>query len=155
MDVVADSDTTGALVALGLGGLLTGTGAADIALDERIARDPSRIAASLTGAAGDGGALLRLADAEGVAVRELSGRTLGDFYGDAVSDVGFDSASTLEALETNATLTQSLELRAESISGVNVDEELVDLLEYEQAFEAASRYINVLNDLNDEILALL
>ena len=50
---------------------------------------------------------------------------------------------------------QSLELRREQVSGVNVDEELVDLLQFEQAFEAASRYINTLNQLNDELLNLL
>jgi len=41
------------------------------------------------------------------------------------------------------------------VSGVNVDEELVDMVKYEQAFQAASQFINVINDLQGELLNLL
>ena len=39
--------------------------------------------------------------------------------------------------------------------GVDVDEELVDLVAFEQAFSAAARYISVVGQLSDEILALI
>ena len=45
--------------------------------------------------------------------------------------------------------------RREQISGVNVDEELVNMIQHEQAFGAASRFIQVVNSLNDEVLNLL
>ena len=42
-----------------------------------------------------------------------------------------------------------------AISGVSVDEELVDLVAYEQSFAAAAQYISVVNQLGDEILNLI
>ena len=45
--------------------------------------------------------------------------------------------------------------RRDQTSGVNVDEELVDMIQFEQAYGAASRFIQVLNSLHDEILNLL
>jgi flagellar hook-associated protein FlgK len=41
------------------------------------------------------------------------------------------------------------------VSGVNLDEELVNIIEYEQAFAAAAQFIQVVNQLNDEILSLI
>ena len=88
--------------------------------------------------------------------RPFDGHELaGEFYGDVVGNLGFEVASVIDSLDSNDGLIQSLELRREQVSGVNVDEELVDLLQFEQAFEAASRYINTLNQLNDELLNLL
>ena len=49
----------------------------------------------------------------------------------------------------------SLDQRRAEISGVNVDEELVEMMRFEQSFAAASRYIQVINDLNDSLLALI
>ncbi len=155
IDLVADSDTTDALVALGFNSLFTGKGADDIALVREIELDPSRIASSSSGSDGDNRVLLDMLDIEGLAVGELSGTTLGEYYGDVVGELGFEVNSISSALDSNNTLMESLQLRQDQISGVNVDEELVDLLQFEQSYQAASRYISLLSDLNDELLALL
>jgi len=155
LDVLADSDTSDVLVALGLNSFFVGSGADDIAVRRDIELDPSRIASSASGSGGDNAVLLEWLDVEGRAVGGLGGATVGEYYGELVSQLGFDVRATTNALDANETLVASLELRREQVSGVNVDEELVDLLQYEQAFAAASRYITVLNELNDELLSLL
>ena len=43
----------------------------------------------------------------------------------------------------------------DALSGVNLDEEAVQLTQYQRAFEASSRFINVVNQLTGEILARL
>ena len=155
LDVISDADTSDALLAVGIGSFFTGTGAADIAVLEGIAADPELIASSLSGFDGDNQILLELLDLENFQIAELGGASLSEFYGEIVGQTGFDAASTISALDANDALIRSLEQRQEQVSGVNVDEELVNLLEFEQAFQAASRFINVLNDLNDELLSLL
>jgi len=62
---------------------------------------------------------------------------------------------TERARESNSALIESLEQRRDSISGVNVDEELVDLVSFEQAFAAAAQYISVVNRVGDEVLNLI
>lgn len=155
VDAVADSDSSDVLVALGLNVMLSGSNAGDIALRADLADDPELLAVSLSGEAGDGGLLLELA---GIATRTsvgLGGTSLGRFWGDLVGDVGFEGAMTDGALTSSAAVLDTLEQRQSSISGVNVDEELVDLVAYEQAFSAAAQYISVVNQLGDEILSLL
>ncbi len=155
LDVISDADTSDALLAVGVGSFFTGTGASDIAVLDGIEADPELIASSLSGFDGDNQILLELLDLENIQIAELGSASLSEFYGEIVGQTGFDTASTVDALDANDALIQSLEQRQEQVSGVNVDEELVNLLEFEQSFQAASRFINVLNDLNDELLSLL
>ncbi len=151
----ADADTSDALVALGLGGLFTGHDASTIALRADLADDPARLATSLGGAEGDGDAVLALLDLQDRALDGLEGQSLGRFYDGVVSGLGFEVAVATDALSANETLVASLQQRRDSISGVNLDEELVALVEHEQAFSAAAQYITVVNQLGQEILSLI
>jgi flagellar hook-associated protein 1 FlgK len=153
-NLVADSDTSDVLVALGLNSFLMGTDAQTIAVRDDIVTDPDRIATSASGAAGDNGALLELMSLQQEPVESLSG-TFNEFYGTIVGGMGFDISSTRNSLEVEAFIAGSLLERREQISGVNIDEELVNMIQHEQAFGAASRFIQVVNSLNDEILNLL
>ena len=155
LDVISDADTSDALIAVGVGSFFSGTGARDISVLKGIQVDPELIASSLSGFDGDNQILLELLDLENTQIGELGSASLSEFYGEIVGQTGFDTASTINALDANDALMQSLEARQQQVSGVNVDEELVSLLQFEQSFQAASRYINVLNDLNDELLSLL
>lgn len=155
VDLVADSDSTDLLVALGLNTLFAGSSAADIALREDIADDPSLLAISLSGEDGDGSVLLDLLEVESTKAAGLGNTTVGRFWGDLVGDLGFEASLADSALASNDAVLQSLEQRQASISGVNVDEELVDLVAYEQSFAAAAQYISVVNQLGDEILNLI
>jgi flagellar hook-associated protein 1 FlgK len=120
-----------------------------------VARDPSLLATSSTGASGDNGVLLDLLRAADAGVGTLGERTLSGFYGDIVGDVGFSVRSTANAMEVEQFVADSLEARREAVSGVNVDEELVDMIRFEQAFAAAAQYIQVINQTQDELLSLL
>ncbi len=153
--VIADSDTSDVLVALGLNSLLTGSSASDIALRADIDADPAALAASATGAAGDNGILLGLISLQNRSLGELDGATLGAAYGDMVGNVGFDIGSAQNAWGVEQFLANSLATRREQVSGVNLDEEMVRMIQFEQAFGIASQFIQVVNDINDEILSLV
>ena len=153
-NLVADSDSSDVLVALGLNSFLVGTDARSIAVRDDIITDPDRIATSASGAAGDNGALLELMALQQDPVGSLDG-TFNEFYGTIVGGVGFEVSSTRNSLEVEEFISTSLFERREQISGVNIDEELVNMIQAEQAFGAASRFIQVINTLNDEILNLL
>ena len=81
--------------------------------------------------------------------------TLGTYFGALVGGVGFEIASTSSALEVESFMLGSLEEQREQVSGVNVDEELVKMIEYEQTYQAAARFLQVVGQLNDTVLALV
>jgi len=155
MTALQDSDTSGVLVAFGVNALLGGSASDDIHVRADLLKDPGRIATSSDGASGNSDLLLRLTGVENAAVDDLSGMTLSSYYGDIVSDVGFELGTAQSARESNDALIDSLEQRQASISGVNVDEELIDLVAFEQAFAAAAQYIQAVNQLGDEVLNLI
>ena len=74
---------------------------------------------------------------------------------DRFGDVGSDIASAENALEVEEFLVSSLAAQRDQVSGVNLDEELVNMIEFEQAYGAAAQFIQVVNTLNDELLAIL
>ncbi|MDG1491317.1 MAG: flagellar basal body rod C-terminal domain-containing protein, partial [Planctomycetota bacterium] len=154
IDMIADSDTSDVLVALGLNSLLTGNDAATISLNGDIVKDPRLFAGSSTGEDGDNGAILAMLDVQSAEIEGLDG-TLATYYGSLVGGVGFEIASTSSALEVERFMLGSLEGQREEVSGVNVDEELVKMIEYEQTYQAAARFLQVVGQLNDTVLALV
>ncbi len=155
LDLVGDSDTSDVLVALGINGFFTGSNASDIEVRSDLLLDPSRVATLRGGAVGDGSLLLELLDVENAPAPGLDGVSPSEFYGAIVAELGFQLQSTTSALQASETVMQSLERRRDQVSGVDVDEELVDLVAFEQAFAAAAQYIQTINELDDELLSLL
>jgi len=155
VDMLADSDTTDILVALGMNGLFTGTDASSMSVRADLEADPSLLAASSGGASGGNSVLLQMLDLQSSNVDGLSGRSFTEFYNDFVGDVGFEVASTANSRDVEGFLMTNLEQRRDQISGVNIDEELVKMIEFEQNFQAASRYIQVVNDLHNDLLRIL
>ena len=48
-----------------------------------------------------------------------------------------------------------MQAQRESISGVSLDEETLNLTVYQRAFEGASRFLNVVQSLSEELMSLL
>ncbi len=125
---------------------------AELELDPKVAADTDRIAAGLESAAGDGETARRIADLAAQNLFEDVGETPAGYLGRIVQDLGatardarvFDRAS-------QAVLTQ-LEAQREAVSGVNMDEEMVQLLQYQRGFEAAARFVNVMDSLIDTLI---
>ena len=151
----ADSDTSDALAALGLNALYTGTSAIDIGVREDLVDDPRLFSVGTTGASGDNRALLDLVDLKDLEIDALGGATIGDAWGDFVANIGFDIGSAENARGTEQFLMESLVARREEVSGVNVDEELVNMVRFEQAYQAAARYIQAVNSINDELMRII
>ena len=61
------------------------------------------------------------------------------------------SDSNSRQIDSQRTLTQCLQFKSDSIRGVNLDEELADLIVFEQAFSAAARVISVIQEMIDRL----
>ena len=154
LDALADSDTSDILVATGLNSFFLGSSAADMRVNEDLMANPDRLAAGLGAASGDAGNLSRLIALRDRDLGDLDSNTIEDFYADLVGDIGFETAASNSALEAQAQLLGQLEADREAVSGVNIDEEMVDLLKYQQSYEAAARFISVAQEMTDVLINL-
>ncbi|MFA5513039.1 MAG: flagellar basal body rod C-terminal domain-containing protein, partial [Candidatus Kapaibacterium sp.] len=77
-----------------------------------------------------------------------------EYYSLFVSKVGNYARESLNGLENSKLAESQLSNMRESIMGVNLDEEAVNLIKYQKGFEAASRIINVTNELLGTLINL-
>ena len=148
-------DSSGVLAALGLATFFTGTTAATLDVNGAVRSDPRLLAASLDGASGDGTNAGRLAAVGTAASTLLSASSILDFHQNIINGLAVDTASALSSQEAADTVYSSLLAQREATSGVSLDEETINLTKYERAFQGASRFLNVVDSLSDEILSLV
>ncbi len=154
LDALADSDTSDILVAIGMNAFFLGTGAGDIAVNPDLIGNPDRLAAGIGTAAGDAGNVNRMLSLRGLDLDHLEGNTIEDFYADLVGDIGFKTSAATSELTSQNQLLQQLQAERESTSGVNLDEETVNMLSFQQSYEAAARFISVVQDMTTTLINL-
>lgn len=154
-DVIADADETDVLAALGLNVMFTGDDADTLAVHKDLLADPSRLATGLGTASGDAQNLLRMLALDHAAVEGLDSETLSEHYAGISGDIALEIGAATSTREAEQLLLDNLESRRDQLSGVNVDEELVKMIEQEQAYAAASEFLRVVSDLQTELLNIL
>ncbi|MCC6465208.1 MAG: flagellar hook-associated protein FlgK [Planctomycetes bacterium] len=145
------SDTSGFLAAAGLNVLFDGSDAGSIAVAARLQGHPERLAISATDDPGDNSIALAIAAFQNERVMAAGTATVEEFYQGVVGALGVQSAEARELAENQDTIRAALESERAAISGVNLDEEAVSLMAHQRAFQAAARYLGVV----DELLASL
>jgi flagellar hook-associated protein 1 len=85
----------------------------------------------------------------------LNNSTPAIFHQSLVAASGTDGKSYQDRLESQEKLIFQLEGRRQSISGVNVDEEALDLMKYQRAFEASSRMIRAFDEIYRSIINMV
>ena len=71
------------------------------------------------------------------------GATLEDFLGSMITDIGTKISDINDKIEAQGDVVDQIEAQRSSLFGVNLDEELADLIKYQRAYEAAARVFNV------------
>ena len=154
LDALNDSDTSDILVATGMNAFFLGSSASDIEINSALLDNPDRLAAGLGSASCDAGNLARMVSLRDRDLDALASNTIEDFYADLVGDIGFETAAAASALQAQDQLLAQLEADRQSVSGVNIDEEMVDMLKYQQSYEAAARFISVAQEMTDTLINL-
>lgn len=156
----------------GIGGGVRASRADGFSLRNDIARNPALLglarashATPVGGRAfvsGDGRGGLALADAgQGSTVFDPAGESLGGassvsrYASELAGDVGGRAAVAKSRAESSAALHSEAHSRQRGHEGVNLDEELVLMTTYQQAFNASARLIQAAKDLYDVLLGIV
>jgi flagellar hook-associated protein 1 FlgK len=97
--------------------------------------------------AGNAKALLNLRDKP-----VFEGASMVDGFAGVMTQVGVRAQSAQYASNVSGAIATSLETERTSVSGVNLDEEAAKLLQYQQAYQASSKMIQVAQNLFDTLL---
>jgi len=147
-------DTSGVLAALGINTLFTGTTASDLGVSQVQIDDPSKFAASANGIGEDTQNAELLAVLLDAPLQSQGDASLSEIYDRLTNGVTQGSAVATNIAEGFRTFEQQLSGQRLAISGVNIDEEAIRMLEFQTMFRASARLISTLADLLDTLVNL-
>lgn len=105
-----------------------------------------------TGATGDNRNVLALA---GLAGRDTVGNaSYANSYAQLVADFGVRGREAEAARSASASLESTAGSARDAVSGVNLEEEAMNMLRYQQSYQAAGKLLSVANTLFDSILSI-
>jgi flagellar hook-associated protein 1 FlgK len=148
------NDTSGVLAALGINTFFSGEAAIGIGVSETVRNDPSKFAASRAGIGADTDNAVALAGLATQPLDSTGGLTLTEYYEQFTADV-FQASAVMQGINDGfQTFRATLEGQQLGISGVNVDEQAIKMLQFQRAFQASARLVSTINDLLDTLVNL-
>jgi flagellar hook-associated protein 1 len=132
------------------GAFFTGTDASNITVNSALITNPSLIAASSTGAVGDAQNALAIADLQSTSV--IGASTIDTAYTQLVTQIGSDVQQSTNQVDTTTALVNALQNSRQSVSGVNLDEEMTNLIRYQRGYQASSRALNAMDSMLDQLI---
>jgi flagellar hook-associated protein 1 FlgK len=128
-----------------------------IAINPLLSANPEYVAGAMEGngrsaGEGDGRAALAIAQlrTEPVMVGRIS--TFDDFFAQSAANIGLKGETAERSVGTIALVMKELEDLRQAVSGVNVDEELANMIKFQHGYSAAARFISEMDQMIDTII---
>jgi len=141
------NDTSGALAAVGINTLFTGSDSTDIGINSVVKQNQQFLATGQGGGPSDGSNAVLLAAFAENPIDSLGNISLDSFYEKVVSSVSQASASEAALAEGAQAFRDSLMGQREQFSGVSIDEETINVLTFQRAFQSAARLVSTIDEL--------
>ena len=155
VEITFSQDSSGTLAALGVNNFFTGSTARDMAMSATLKDNPALLAAAKNGEPGDNQTARLIAGLETKAITALNGQNLKDTYQSAVTAVGVAASSAKTQAEATRVVTETLTAQREALSGVSLDEEAINLMKEQRAFQGAARIISAVDEMMQTLLAMV
>lgn len=132
-----------------------GVTAGTIALSADVLVDPANIVTGATAAPGDNSVALALANLGQTGFPGLNGDSPGRFYAGVVSSLGTIIRDASQSADAASVITAGIEAQRNAVHGVSTDEEMVKLIQQQQAFSAAARLVVVADEMMQDVLRMV
>lgn len=132
----------------------TGTDASDIDINANIRSDPRKVVAASQPFPGDTGVASAMVALQDAAIFPPGGgsATLNEAFTNITVGLGAEAAHTRDLAGVYTSTVADLQNRRASVSGVNMDEELSNMMSQQRAYQAASRVITAVDEMMDTII---
>jgi flagellar hook-associated protein FlgK len=155
------SDTSGALAVLGINTMFTGSTGNDVGVNQLLIDNREYINA---GKMDSNGVRAPGNNTNALSMNGLkdqryefyhqSSSTLGSMFNSIYSNIGATSQGITRDYEFTEGVYQQLQNRQDSIAGVNLDEELADVLRFQYMYQASAKMISTIDTMMETLLAM-
>lgn len=154
-EISFSQDSSGTLAALGINTFFTGTNASTIGVNPQLVAQPALLAAAQNGNSGDNQTALAISQLASAPIASLGGQSLKDTYQALVNQVGTSTAAATQNATATQAVQDTLQSQQSSLSGVSLNEEAVNLIQQQQAFQAAARLVSAVNQMMQQLMQMV
>jgi flagellar hook-associated protein 1 FlgK len=130
------------------------TKAVNFQVGAAVSSDVNKIAASAS-VNGDGENALALGAIKDQAFMNAGTATISDNYASLIGRIGRDVSYARTSLDHQSAIMHQLSNRREATSGVSLDEEMMNLMKYQMAYNASGKLVNTADQMMDTLMGLL
>jgi flagellar hook-associated protein 1 FlgK len=132
----------------------TGTGAADIDINNAIQSDVNMIAASADGSTGNNEIAIAIANVINDKILKGNAISPAQFYASLVSSLGTSINASQNMNTSQQLIAAQLDNQKSAVSGVSIDEEATNLIKFQRAYQAAARVVSVVDEMYQTIIGM-
>lgn len=132
-----------------------GTSSADFDLSTEVKADTRNISVGTSGRESDGGLALSLANLRDTKHTGLGDVSLRTYYSGIVSGLGRDVSVAQSSFETQEAVAVQLQGQIEAISGVNLDEEMANMMKFQRSYQAAAKTLSILDQVTEDLIGMI
>ncbi len=147
-------DSSGALAALGINTFFTGKDATDVGVNDTVVNNTNLLSMGADHIGGSNGTALAIAGLQDTSISDLGDRSLREYWQSSVNNLAVRTDAANDAVTTNSLVRENLYTQIQSVSGVSLDEESINLLTYQRQFQAAARFIAVIDEALQTLLSI-
>ena len=153
-DFAADQGTN-ILASLGINSFFQGTNASNIQVADALVNNPADIAAGQTADSGDGSNAAAISNLETAASSAFGGNSMAGYWQTVVSGIGSDAENATETQTTAQNMVTTATSQEQAISGVSLDEEAANVLQYQQMYTDCAHYMATVGQLTQTLLSYI
>ncbi len=151
-----NDDSSGILAALGVNAFFTGTSAATIGVRSDLSTTPGLLASGriVDGTLVENGTALGISQLQSRSTNSL-GVSIPEAWRQTVQKVSASVSEAQSAASAAGVVRDSLESQLSAVSGVSIDEESINLLQFQRQYQASARLISVVDEMTQTLINLI
>jgi flagellar hook-associated protein 1 FlgK len=151
-----DGDATNVLAVLGVNAFFQGESAVDVEVraDLTAAFVVAGSASDVQQGLGNGAIAGKIGQLATTGLSAQGGQSLTDVFTTLVGRIATDAKAAQDNYTAADVVLMTLENERQGVSGVSLDEEAIHMITYQRAFQGSARFVSVINEMLEEIIAL-
>lgn len=127
--------------------------ASNIRVNRDIVNDPSMIATSASGEVGDQEIAVAISKLRDARVLDNNSLTINDYYNALMGTMGVEVNEAKSFASNYELLVQQIDFSRQAVQGVSLDEEMTNLVKFQQAYDAAARFITAMDQALETVIS--
>ena len=127
-------------------------GAQDVHVNQELVEDEMKIAAGTDLIPGDNRIALAIAELQTTSTMNDETTSFDEFYNAQITDIGLKVANAQKGLRSHSQMLEQYEALRDSVSSVNLDEEMTKMMKYQRAYESSAKYLSTIDQMTQTVI---